>query len=192
MIGFLSGVFINRRLIEKYSINPGKVPFFELIMSAGFYLNFLLSGFCLKFIEYCLFSIFIIVIGYIDIKTKIIPDKIVLYFAVINGLFVVLNLIAFKVPEVSSNLLGIIAASGILFFVSYFSNGSIGGGDIKFAAAAGLFLGWKLSISALFISMIIAGIILSILLIAQKIGKNDMVALGPYLSFGMYFAMLFV
>ena len=65
----------------------------------------------------------------------------------------------------------------------------IGGGDVKLMAVAGLVIGWKACIVA-FIVGCIAGSIIHV--IRMKVsGANHRLALGPYLSMGIWFAMLF-
>ena len=64
-----------------------------------------------------------------------------------------------------------------------------GGGDVKLMAVAGLVIGWKACIVA-FIVGCIAGSIIHV--IRMKVsGANHRLALGPYLSMGIWFAMLF-
>ena len=188
-LGFVIGKFIKDYVKRSYTIASGKVPFYELICAAAVYINIYVSGFNLKLIELCIFSIFIITIGFIDFYLKIIPDKIVCLFAVVGLIFAVLNNIDHP-RGIFDNLIGAVSASIILFTVSLFSNGSIGGGDIKFTATAGIFLGWKLSIVALAAALFFAGVVLTPLLIIKKVDKEDVVALGPFLAAGMYAASL--
>lgn len=49
-------------------------------------------------------------------------------------------------------------AAGLAIFFVPFLGGMIGGGDVKFAAAAGAFLGWKLLLYGLAIGVILGGI----------------------------------
>ena len=64
----------------------------------------------------------------------------------------------------------------------------MGGGDIKLMAATGLLLGWQLNIIAFLVGCIL-GSIIHLTLMAMK--KADRVlAFGPYLSMGVYIAMI--
>lgn len=81
---------------ENYTtIASGKVPIYELICAAALIINIYVSEFSLKLIELCIFSILIITIAFIDFYLKIIPDKIVCIFAVVNFIFAVLNHIVY-------------------------------------------------------------------------------------------------
>ena len=63
-----------------------------------------------------------------------------------------------------------------------------GGGDIKLMFAAGFFLGWKATVIAFFIGLIIGGCQGVILLARRKKGKDDHFAFGPALSVGLMIA----
>ena len=98
-------------------------------------------------------------------------------------------------------LIGLIAVSGFLFLVDRIAtpvlakryqgeeiDSVIGDGDIKLMAATGLLLGWKLNFLALGIGCIAGSVIH---LIRMKIkGSNTRLALGPYLSLGVYITMI--
>ena len=99
-------------------------------------------------------------------------------------------------------LIGLFAVSGFLFIVNRlavpvlskrYSDGEemdsvIGDGDIKLMAATGLLLGWKLNFIALGIGCITGSVIH---LIRMKIkGSSAQLALGPYLSLGVYITMI--
>lgn len=99
-------------------------------------------------------------------------------------------------------LIGLIAVSGFLFIVNRIGtpilrkkypeeeeiDSVIGDGDIKLMAATGLLLGWKLNFIALGIGCISGSVIH---LIRMKIkGSGAKLALGPYLSLGVYITMI--
>lgn len=98
-------------------------------------------------------------------------------------------------------LIGLFAVSGFLFIVDQIGtpvlrkrypedkvDSVIGDGDIKLMAATGLLLGWKLNFIALGIGCISGSVIH---LIRMKIkGSGTKLALGPYLSLGVYITMI--
>lgn len=189
--GFIIGKVVLKYITVRYSFVSSRFPYFELLTAAAFYLNVCISGFNLRFIESCSFSLFIITVGFIDFYLRIIPNEIVCLFAAVNLIFAVLNCIVYS-ESILNNLIGVVLASAVLFIVSFISNGSIGGGDIKFTAAAGIFLGGQLSILALAVAVLLAGIVLSILILVKKVDKKDVVSLGPFFAVGMYVAMMLV
>ena len=68
---------------------------------------------------------------------------------------------------------------------------TLGGGDIKLMAAAGLFLGWQNTLLAMFFGIVFGGMYGIYLLAAKKAGKKDHFAFGPFLCAGIVIAMLF-
>lgn len=98
-------------------------------------------------------------------------------------------------------VIGLFAVSGFLLLVDKLGSffllkkyegeeiaSVIGDGDIKLMAATGLLLGWKLNFLALAIGCISGSVIH---LIRMKIkGSSSVLALGPYLSLGVYITMI--
>ena len=66
----------------------------------------------------------------------------------------------------------------------------IGGGDMKLMAVAGLLLGWKLVVLAFILGCLIGA---PVHLLRMKIsGADRVLAMGPYLSIGIFIAALVV
>lgn len=116
-----------------------------------------------------------------DLKYRRIPDKL------ICALFFVGMVSAFTMPEIElpSRIAGIFAASLPLFLTAMAARGALGGGDIKLMAAAGMFLGAKLVVSALFLGILTGGMYAGISLLRKKKGRKDRFALGPFLCIGI-------
>lgn len=88
-----------------------------------------------------------------------------------------------------THLVGALCVSGILLVIYLISGGrAIGGGDIKLMAACGLILGWQLIILAFFLGCIIGSVIHLIRI--RVSGAGHMLAMGPYLSAGIFIAAL--
>ena len=121
----------------------------------------------------------------IDFRQYIIPDK-------VNIVILVLGIVATIVDrsQWKEHVIGFFSVSVILLIIYLVTVGrGIGGGDVKLMAVAGLVIGWKACIVA-FIVGCIAGSIIHV--IRMKVsGANHRLALGPYLSMGIWFAMLF-
>ena len=76
-----------------------------------------------------------------------------------------------------------------LYALYYFSSGkAIGGGDIKLMATTGLVLGAKNIIFAFILACILGSVIHTIRMKISK--KNNLLAMGPYLSAGGFIAAL--
>lgn len=156
------------------------------ILYISLYLRFGLSP---ESIIYALAVTVLIYVGYIDWNTQYIP----LEFNVIIFILGIIKLIL--QPEFwLERLLGFVSISLLLFVIDKIGakilsvDCVIGGGDIRLMAAAGLLLGWKLNIVAFMMGCICGSIIH---LIIMKIGKGEhKLAFGPYLSVGIYIAMI--
>jgi len=130
----------------------------------------------LAFVSYLVLCSALIVITFIDLEHKIIPDKIT-YPGMIAGIFISIFTRSF-LPSV----LGLLIGGGILLFIVVVSRGGMGGGDVKLAAMLGAFLGWKLIFLNLFLAFLLGGIAAVILLIMKKKGRKDYIPFGPYLA----------
>ena len=79
----------------------------------------------------------------------------------------------------------------ILLIIAILTKGGMGGGDIKFMAALGVWLGLKLTLLTLFLSFVIGGIG-SLLLLAFKIkGRKDFIPFGPFIAVAAFISMLY-
>lgn len=80
---------------------------------------------------------------------------------------------------------GFFIVSTVLYVTSKLTQDGIGGGDIKFIAAAGFVLGYKAILFAA-----ISGCILFLFASLVFQGKKEYYAMAPWLSLGCYFAYI--
>ena len=88
------------------------------------------------------------------------------------------------------SLLGIAVGGGILFGVILLSGGGMGGGDMKLGAMMGAFLGYKLALLALFLAVILGGVVAVALLSTGVRKRKDPIPFGPFLALGGAITML--
>lgn len=123
-------------------------------------------------------------IAVIDLKTYEIPVGYNLFIGVLGIIRLFTDL-----PNWQQYVIGFFAVSSLFFTMHLFTKGNgIGGGDVKLMAAAGLFLGWKRIFLALAIGSFTALVVHTALIIFKK--KGHMLAFGPYLSVGIFCALL--
>ena len=68
---------------------------------------------------------------------------------------------------------------------------TLGFGDVKLFAAAGLALGFRGTLWVLVLSAVGSAVIFSVLLLMRKIKKEDMVPLGPYIcGAGIFYVVI--
>ncbi|NLB24395.1 MAG: prepilin peptidase [Clostridiales bacterium] len=87
--------------------------------------------------------------------------------------------------------IGLIVVSLPLLILALVIKESFGGGDIFLMASAGVLLGYKLLIFALFVGLVVGGIQGVYLLLTKKKGKKEHFAFGPALTIGIAISLFF-
>ena len=165
-------------------ISP-QYPVIESVNGALWILCVAVRGFGAEGILLCLLSSLLLVISVIDWRTYEIPPQ-------LNLGILILGIV--KLFLVQGNrweyIIGMFAVSVPLAILFYISKGkAIGGGDVKLMAAAGMFLGWKNAVLALALGCILGSVIHVMRMWLQ--GADRVLAMGPYLSAGIFLAALF-
>lgn len=125
-------------------------------------------------IKGCLFTGLLIIAGYVDIKTRTIPDW-------IHVLIILIGLIKINPLE---SLVGLIIVPLPFFIMACVKENSIGGGDVKLVGACGFFLGVRGGIAGSIIGLIIAVAVEGVYYVIKKKDQSMGFALVPYLSMG--------
>jgi leader peptidase (prepilin peptidase)/N-methyltransferase len=171
-----------------------RYPLVELItglLALGAFMRFGLTTAALIFF---IFSATLIVVTFIDIDHRIIPDLITLpgipVFFVASFLLPHSNLMD---PLIRS-VLGILAGGGSLFLVAWSyerltGKEGMGMGDVKLLAMIGALLGWRGVLFTIFAGSSAGCIVGLVLMIKNRGGMKMAVPFGPFLSLG---ALLYV
>jgi len=172
----------------------------ELITGLLFLALYLKFGLTINLLIYAVFTLCLLIMGFIDIDTYLISDVIVLPGIAVGLLFSVffprMHYGLTKVESIWYSLIGILVGCGILIFLAMvgkllFRKEAMGGGDIKLLAMIGGFLGWKSVFITIFFASLL-GTIISLTLIALKKKKmEDYVPFGPYLGLGAIIALFY-
>mgnify|MGYP001206621708 CR=1 FL=1 len=163
---------------------PVQYPVVESVNGILYMTVFLICGWDISTILYCLLGSALIVLGVIDFRTYEIPSG-------INVFILVLGLIRLFTDRANWSLyvIGFLAVSVVLYIILVASDGkAVGGGDVKLMGAAGLLLGWKLIIFAFLLGCILGSVIHLIRM--KKSGAGHVLAMGPYLAMGIMIAAL--
>ena len=167
----------------KTPISP-QYPIVEAVNGILYVVVFAVNGFSLESILYCLFVSALLVLSVIDWRTYEIPIGINIFILILGILHTALDY-----SNWLTYVVGFFSVSLFLFLLLWISKGrAIGGGDVKLMAVAGLLLGWKLAILAFFIGCIVGSVIH--LLRMKLSGADKVLAMGPYLSVGLFIAAL--
>ncbi len=144
---------------------------------------YLTFGFTIPGLVYYVFISTLIVIAFIDVDHRIIPDVITL-----PGI-PIFCISTFALQEISfkDSLLGILAGGGSLYLVglAYYQlkkKEGMGGGDIKLLAMIGALLGWKGVLFTIFISSALGTVVGLILILSRKKDMTLAIPFGPFLS----------
>lgn len=128
-----------------------------------------------------------------DFKTKRIPNILVMIM-VLLWLFVTLILLLFDTAKglvvLIDSLYGLLIGGGLFMLVYIISRKGLGGGDVKFMAAAGLYLGLAETIPVILYGTLSAALTGLVLILLKKIGRKDTIPLVPFLLFGIVITTL--
>ena len=126
----------------------------------------------------------LVLVTIIDVEHQLILDGSVLA-GLVAGL--VLSLWGLSAPILSA-VSGLVLGSAVMVVVAMASPGSMGGGDVKFSAVMGVFLGPWFALMALFLGFILAALAGLTLLVTGRKGRKDSIPFGPFLAGGTYIA----
>lgn len=160
-------------------------PFIEALNGVLYLVIFLIIGFNYLAVIYCLLASALLTLSVIDLKTYEIPFG-------INVFILALGLVrlVFEWPNYLPYVIGFFAISVFLEIILLLSKGrAIGGGDVKLMAVCGLLIGYKLAILAFILACILGSIIH--LLRMKFTDAENVLAMGPYLSLGVFISILF-
>jgi leader peptidase (prepilin peptidase)/N-methyltransferase len=160
-----------------------RYPLVELITAVLSLLLFLQFGLTLRFLIFFVFTSVLIVIAFIDLDHRIIPDILTLPGIPI---FFLLAVFIVKVPWLEA-LIGLAIGGGILFAIAFgyeliSKREGMGGGDIKLLAMIGGFLGWKSLLFVLLVSSFFGALVGITAMIIKKQDMKYAVPFGPFLS----------
>lgn len=144
---------------------------------------------------YFIFCSMLIVISFIDLEFKIIPDKITMPgipLGLIVGSFLLPDpLMRYSVLGFKSSILGFVIGGGLFYAVAIISRGGMGGGDIKMMAMVGAVLGWKAVLLVTFLGSFIGAIVGIFLIIFKGKGRKTKIPFGPFLALGSLITLFY-
>lgn len=102
--------------------------------------------------------------------------------------------LSFLVPGMTplQSLLGVLVSGGVVWIMFAVTRGrGMGGGDVKFMAMVGAFLGWDRGLLTLFLGALIGSVVGIARIASGKQERRDPIPFGPFLSFGAIISMFF-
>jgi len=165
-------------------ISP-QYPAVELVTGVLFVFLFVQYGFTWTFLRFAVLLSLLVAAAAIDLKYKIIPDKLNL-----AGLLLGVPFLLISKETFFSGAAGFFSGGGLLLLIAVASRGGMGGGDIKLAAVMGLYLGWKYLLLALFLAFAAGGAAGAVMVFFKMKKMKNAVPFGPYLALGAVTAVL--
>lgn len=205
LIPILSWLFLRGRCRYCGASISVRYPAIELLTGVLFALCLNEIGLGPELFKALILTSFLIVIAFIDYDHQLILDRVVIWLAgtgvcinvLINHFNIILQYIGVSTAfyagytSFTSMLLGALLGGGLLLIVALVSRGGMGGGDIKFAAALGLWLGWQYTLMTLLLAFLLGGVI-GVVVLALKIkGRKDVIPFGPFIALGAFISLLY-
>ncbi|TSB46240.1 prepilin peptidase [Alkalicoccobacillus porphyridii] len=156
-------------------------PFTEAVTGFLFALSFYLIGWSVELIVALLFVSMLAIIFVSDMRYMLIPDKILLFFAIP---FVLLRMFVIPLTPWWDAWLGAVIGFAFLLLIAIVSRGGMGGGDIKLFAVLGLVLGWKLVLLTLFLASTYGAVFGVGARLLKKVERKQPIPFGPFIAAG--------
>lgn len=182
LIPFLSYLFLKgrcRKCGEKISL---KYPLVEILNGVLYLLIYLRFGLNLNFIAYSILTSLLIVISFIDLDYKYIYSTTTILGAVLGSVYILIGLYT-KDANLINNILGGAIGYLIIYLIVVITKG-MGQGDAEIAGICGLFIGIKGILVALFIAIVLGGLVATIILLFKLKDRKTEIAFGPYIAIG--------
>lgn len=131
--------------------------------------------------------IWLVLLGYIDLREKIIPNALILVGLAFWGVLALIDIFVAHTPwlELLKNcLFGGLLVGGLLLLIALISKSALGMGDVKMFFVLGLLYGVMDTYALLLFSMIIMAVISLILLACKKVTTKTKIPMAPFVTIG--------
>jgi len=191
-IPLISYIILRGRCRECKTAISIRYPIVELLCGLFAMASWMRFGNSLPALIYFIFIAALLVITFIDIDHRIIPD-------IISLPGIPLGFLASLIlPQLnwSDSLLGIGIGGGILLIIAwgyhlFTGKDGMGGGDIKLLAMIGAFLGWKGVLFTIMASSLIGTVVGIVLMVRAGKGIKMAMPFGPFLAVGAIVFLFF-
>ena len=180
-----------------------KYPLVEALSAIIFVVSYILFGFSIENAVATLFLYMLLVVSFIDLEARIIPNKIIYPAILVTISFSIVFYLIGKplLPLLGRKSLAISFFSGLTVFslilmIDFFGKivykkEGIGAGDIKLSFLMGIILGYHVFLAVFFAFLFGAAIGLIVLRIRKKRMNDDIyIPMGPFLSLGSFITLV--
>lgn len=177
-----------RKCKDKISIQYPIVEIANGLIYLSIYYKY---GITLSCIQFMFLSSLILVIGFIDFKTKFVYTNTVIVGVAVDVIFILISWYTSKTFPID-NIAGGILAFLIIWIIVVITRGmGMGEGDAEIALVSGLLLGIKGASFMLFCSIILGGIVSGFILLLKLKDRKSEIAFGPFMAVGTLISILF-
>jgi len=162
-----------------------RYPLVEILMAFLSLALFIRFGFQLQTIQFIVFAGTLVILSFIDLDHKILPDILTLPGIAVGWL------VSFLPGGISwaDSLIGLVAGGGSLYLVATVyeritGREGLGGGDIKLLAMIGAWMGWQSLPLIVLMSSLSGAVIGSVFILWGGKGARTQIPFGPFLSLG--------
>jgi leader peptidase (prepilin peptidase)/N-methyltransferase len=151
-------------------------------------------GFTVTALAYAVFVTVGVALSAIDLKHRILPNRIVLPATAI-GLVVLVTAATVDgdvAEQVLRTVLGGVALFGVYLVLALVSPNGMGMGDVKFAGFVGMFLafdGWRTLLVGAAVSFVLAALVGVVLLLLRRADRTSTIPFGPLMFLGALIAL---
>lgn len=186
LIPIFSYIFLKGRCYHCKAHIPITYPFIECLGGLLAVLSFDIFGWNKQAIIVFLICLDLFVIAIIDWQTMDIYLSTIIVLIVLSVILRCFQGFQFKDMVIGS----LCVSCPMLLLIMVYPN-SFGLGDVQLVFASGILLGWFYNFLVVFISILLAGIYATYLLMIKKVSKGCHIAFGPYLVFGILVSLFF-
>jgi leader peptidase (prepilin peptidase)/N-methyltransferase len=163
----------------------------ELLSALVPLILYLRFGLGREFAVYWPLSCVLLVLSFIDLDLRILPDKVTLP-GIAVGLMVAPLAGLTTFPE---SLIGAAVGGGALYLIALagsaiFGKESMGGGDVKLAAMLGAFLGWQGMVVLLFVAFFVGAVVGVVVLALKRSDADHTIPFGPFIALGAFISIV--
>lgn len=136
---------------------------------------------------------YLAVVGYIDLREKVIPNELIVVGLIVWLVFFLLNIFAAKMPWSSTlkySLLGGLGIGGVLFVLSLVLKSGLGMGDVKLFFVLGLMYGLADTYGILLFSVIVMAVVSLVLLAIKKVSVKTAIPMAPFVVLGFILSII--
>jgi len=185
--------YCNQRISPRYFIVELLTGFVSVTL-------FIKYGMTVDFAAFLFLTYILIVVFFIDLDHQIIPNELVIAGLIGGAILFIYNIfrpvLIYQDRFWWNPFLGLVSGSGFLLSIAFigsllYKNDEVMGmGDVKLFAPIGLFLGWRMTLLALYISVILGGVSSLLLIFFGKANRKSKIPFGPFIVIGVFITVM--